>query len=184
MILMMTSGNLTHERTKASNEAARETTTKFNVLPIKPELARAIRETMIDQEGHRLVVSVARENSYGPCRSCLKQFVAGDRRILFSYSPNAVGHPYNETGPIYIHADECEPYRQQNVFPTEVENGRIKFPLAFRVYNEDGVMIDAVLRNVMDASRTIESIFENSKVAFLHVRNAQFGCFVAHVDRA
>jgi hypothetical protein len=139
---------------------------------------------MIDQEGHRLVVSIAGENSYGPCRSCLKQFVTGDRRILFSYSPNAVDHPYNETGPIYIHADECEPYREENVFPTEIENGRIKFPLVFRVYNENGVMIDSVLQNGMDARRTIESIFENGTVAFLHVRNAQFGCFVAHVDRA
>ncbi len=157
---------------------------KFKVLPIKTEVARTIRETMIDQEGHQLSDSIANENGYGPCRSCLKQFVAGERRIVFSYSPNAVDHPYNETGPIYIHADECEPYRKQNVFPTEIENGRIKFPLVFRVYNEKGVMIDAVLQSDMSASRTIESIFENGKVAFAHVRNAQVGCFVAHVDRA
>jgi hypothetical protein len=184
MMLMMTSGNSTHEQTKASNEAAGETATRFSVLPIKTEFAHAIRETMIDQEGHRLVVSIARENSYGPCRSCLKQFVAGDRRILFSYSPNAVDHPYIETGPIYIHGDECEPYREKNVFPKEIENGKIKFPLVFRVYNEGGVMIDAVLQNGISASGIIESIFENGNVAFLHVRNAQFGCFVAHVDRA
>ena len=73
---------------------------KFKVLPIKTEVARAIRETMIDQEGHQLFFSVADENGYGPCRSCLKQFASGERRIVFSYSPNAVDHPYNETGPI------------------------------------------------------------------------------------
>lgn len=156
---------------------------KFKVSPIKTEVAQAIRETMIDQHGHQLFVSVANENGYGPCRSCLKQFAAGDRRILFSYSPNQVDHPYNETGPIFIHADECEPYRKTDAFPPEVENGRIKFPLVFRAYNEKGVMIGAVLQNGESASATVESLFENGKVAFAHVRNAQFGCFVAHVNR-
>ncbi len=157
---------------------------KFKVLPIKTEITQAIRETMIDQEGHQLSVSIANENGYGPCRSCLKQFAAGERRIVFSYSPNAVDHPYNETGPIFIHAEACEPYRETDSFPPEVENGRIKFPLVFRAYNEKGVMIDAVLQNGMSASGTIESIFENGNVAFAHVRNAQAGCFVAHVDRS
>lgn len=100
---------------------------KFKVLPIKTEIAQAIRETMIDQNGHQLVVSIVNENGYSLCRSCLKQFAAGERRIVFSYSPNAVDHPYNETGPIYIHAEACEPYQKTDTFPPEVENGRIKF---------------------------------------------------------
>jgi len=116
--------------------------------------------------------------------SCLKQFAAGERRIVFSYSPNAVDHPYNETGPIYIHAEVCEPYQATDAFPPEVENGRIKFPLVFRAYNEKGVMIDARLQNGEPTNAPIESLFENDKIAFAHVRNAQFGCFVAHVDRA
>ena len=157
---------------------------RFKVLPIKTGIARAIRETMIDQDGHQLSVSIAGENGYGPCRSCLKQFATGERRVVFSYSPNAVDHPYNETGPIYVHAEVCEPYQNTHAFPPEVENGRIKFPLVFRAYNEEGVMIDAVLQNGEPASATIESLFENDKVAFTHVRNAQAGCFVAHVDRA
>jgi len=157
---------------------------KFEIQPIKTEVAREIRETMIDQDGHQLSVSIAGENGYGPCRSCLKQFATGERRVVFSYSPNAVDHPYNETGPIYIHAEPCEPYQEIDTFPPEVENGRIKFPLVFRAYNEEGVMIDAVLQNGEPASATIESLFENDKVAFTNVRNAQAGCFVAHVDRA
>ncbi len=157
---------------------------KFKIQPIKTKVAQAIRETMIDQAGHQLSVSIANENGYGPCRSCLKQFTAGERRILFSYSPNAVDHPYNETGPIYIHAEACEPYQETDTFPPEVENGRIKFPLVFRAYNEKGMVVSSVLQNGEPASTTIESLFENEKVAFAHVRNAQAGCFVAHVDRA
>jgi len=157
---------------------------KFKVLPIKPELAQEIREKMIDRDGHQLFVSIANENGYGPCRSCLKQFVTGDRRIVFSYSPNDVDHPYNETGPIYIHAKVCEPYQNTHAFPPEVENGRIKFPLVFRAYNDKGVMIDARLQNGETANETIESLFVNGTVAFAHVRNAQAGCFVAHIDRA
>jgi len=156
---------------------------KFKIQPIKTEAAREIRETMIDQDGHQLSVSVANENGYGPCRSCLKQFVAGERRILFSYSPSTFDNPCKETGPIYIHAEACEPYQEIDTFPPEVENGRIKFPLVFRAYNDEGAMIDAALQNGEPASAIIESLFENEKVAFAHVRNAQAGCFVAHVDR-
>ncbi len=157
---------------------------KFKILPIKTEVAQAIRETMKDQNGYELSISIAGEKGFGPCRLCLKQFTAGERRILFSYSPNAVDNPYNETGPIFIHADECEPYHESELFPPEVENGRIKFPLVFRAYNNKGVMIGAVLQNGETASAEIESLFENDKVAFAHVRNAQAGCFVAHIDRA
>ncbi len=53
----------------------------FKVLPIKNQLAQGIRERMVDQDGHQLFVSVVDESGYGPCRSCLKQFVAGEGRI-------------------------------------------------------------------------------------------------------
>ena len=157
---------------------------KFKIQPIKTEVAREIRETMIDQDGHQLSVSIANENGYGPCRSCLKQFAAGERRIIFSYSPSAFDNPYKETGPIYIHAEACEPYQATDTFPPEVENGRIKFPLVFRAYNEKGAAVSSVLQDGEPASAAIESLFENEKVAFAHVRNAQAGCFVAHVVRA
>ena len=130
-----------------------------------------------------MFVSIGTEKGYGPCRSCLKQFLPDETKILFSYSPNAVNHPYNETGPIYIHAETCEPYQDSNAFPPEIENGRIKFPLAFRAYDEKGVMINAVLQNGETASETIKTLFENVKVAFAHFRNAQFGCFIAHIAR-
>lgn len=161
-----------------------EIMSKFIVLPIKPEIAKSIRETMVDQEEHRLSVSIAGENGFGPCRSCLKQFVEGDRRILFSYRPNMVDNPYNETGPIFIHAEACEQYGEADTFPAEVEDGRVKFPLVFRAYNAKGVMIGAVLQNGEKASAIIESLFDNDKIAFAHVRNAQAGCFVVHIDRA
>ena len=138
----------------------------------------------MDQYGHRLSVSIADEHGYGPCRSCLKQFVAGERRILFSYSPNPVDHPYDETGPVYIHAEGCGPYPQAKDFPPEVENGRVKSPLVFRAYSKIGVMIDAVLPDDEPASKTVESLFEKDEVAFVHVRNRRFGCFIAQVDRA
>jgi len=156
----------------------------FKVLPIKNEIAQEIREKMVDQNVNQLSVSIAVENSYGPCRSCLRQFKTGERRIVFSYSPNPIANPYNETGPIYIHADECEPYKDADVFPPEVENGRIKFPLAFRAYNKNGMMIDGLLPNGERPGETIEALFENENIAFVHVRNRQVGCFIAHVDRA
>ncbi|MEO6393920.1 MAG: DUF1203 domain-containing protein [Pyrinomonadaceae bacterium] len=157
---------------------------KFRVRPIKPEIAQAIRETMLDEAGHQLVISIATENGYGPCRSCLKQFTAGEQRILFTYRPNPVDHPYDESGPVIIHAEPCEPYQTTETFPPEVENGRIKFPLVFRTYDAQGRMIGGQPQNGEPASAVIETLFQNDQVAVVQVRNGLVGCFVAQIDRA
>jgi hypothetical protein len=155
----------------------------FKVIPIPAEVANSIRTRLIDEEGHQLSISLAGESDYGPCRSCLKQFNPGDRRILFSYRPNPVDHPYNEAGPVFIHFEDCPSYADYSAFPPEVENGRIKFPLVFRAYDNDGRITGAHAHDGGSAGTALRTLFENDQVAFVHVRNALAGCFVTHLDR-
>src|SRR5438105_15151662 len=107
----------------------------FKVFPIPEEVTRRIRETRIDDFGHKLSISVATENDTGPCRSCLTVFVPGAGRILFSYAPNQCDHPYNEIGPIYIHERECQPYTNHEASSIELMNRR---PYALRCYESVG----------------------------------------------
>jgi len=51
----------------------------FKVFPIPDEVTRRIRESRIDDFGHRLSISVATENDTGPCRSCLTVICARRR---------------------------------------------------------------------------------------------------------
>jgi len=156
----------------------------FKVLSIPSAVAQKIREKMVDNLGHELSVTVAGDTGYGPCRSCLKQFRPGEKRILFSYSPNDRNHPYNEIGPIFIHAEACPPYEQRDKFPPEIKNGRLPIPLALRGYNNEGRMIGAALVGEREVEEVIAALFENRETSCIHARNAEFGCFIAHIERA
>ena len=43
-----------------------------------------------------------------PCRHCLRNVAAGDDYLILAYRPFPALQPYAETGPIFLHADECE----------------------------------------------------------------------------
>lgn len=153
---------------------------KFKVFPIPRSIVQRIRESRLDEFGHHLSVSVARENDTGPCRSCLTVFVPGEGRILFSYAPNQYDHPYNEVGPVYIHERECRPYAEQEIFPPELRTRR---PLALRCYADDGMMVDGELVGERPVEQAIESLFENPEIKYLHVRTASVGCYIARIER-
>src|SRR4029453_291051 len=146
---------------------------KFCVFPIPDEVARQIREDRIDAFGHRLTVSVASENDTGPCRSCLTVFVPGEGRLLFSYAPNPHNHPYNEIGPIYIHENKCEPYKDNDNFPPELRTRR---PLALRCYDADGMMVGGELVGQRPIEEVIRSLFDDPNVRYLNARPAPVGC--------
>ena len=155
----------------------------FKVFPIPNSVARRIRDTRLDDLGHHLHVSAATKNENGPCRSCLKVFVPGERRILFSYAPNQCDHPYNEMGPIYIHEQRCHPYTDHSSFPPELRTRR---PMTLRCYAAHGTMIGAELVGLAagrPVEEAIETLFEQSEIKYLHARTASVGCFIPRVER-
>src|SRR5206468_10435401 len=100
----------------------------FRVSSVPPEIAHQVRETLRSpQYGHPAHVDVA--GGYGPCRSCLRTFVAGrDQRTLFTFNPFQVGVP--APGPVFIHADDCTPF-DGNGFPPALRD----LPLLFEPVN-------------------------------------------------
>ena len=155
--------------------------TAYRVFPIDEQLVKRIRQTRQDEFGHRLSVSVATENDTGPCRSCLRVFVPGEGRLLFSYAPNPCDHPYNEIGPIYIHENDCQPYAEHQEFPRELRTRR---PISLRCYDKAGLMVGGELVGDRPVEEVITSLFGDPDVAFLHARTATVGCFMARIDRA
>ena len=155
--------------------------TNFRVFPIPDSVAHRIRETRVDEFGHVVSGSVATENDSGPCRSCLKVFVPGEGRLLFSYAPNPCDHPYNEIGPIYIHEIECIPYADHESFPRELRTRR---PLTLRCYAEDSAMVAGELVGDRPVEEIIGKLFQNPDVKYLHARTATVGCYIARIERA
>jgi hypothetical protein len=102
----------------------------------------------------------------------------GERVILFPYPAIPPGHPYSESGPIFVHADPCERYRATREYPSAFRNGRV-----FRAYNTNYDMIHAEVVNGSEPEAVVEKLLQNPKTAFVHVRSVTHGCYTFGVER-
>jgi hypothetical protein len=150
----------------------------LHVHALAPELVQRMRYATHDDFGHRLQVEPLDQG--GPCRACLRRFRPGDRAILFSYRPNPADHPYDEIGPVFIHADACESYAEGGKFPAELAS----FRLTLRCYDRAARMVHAELLDQRDPQKALQAVFANPDIAYVNVRNAAWGCYIARVERA
>ncbi len=150
----------------------------FRILPLPTEIAEAARHAVEAGASDHAIVSADSPGS-SPCRHCLRWAQPGERVILFSYAAIPSGHPYSETGPIFVHADQCQRYSATNEYPADFRNGRV-----FRAYDAKYKIIDAQVMNGSEPEAVIESLFQNTATAFVDVRSVTHGCFTFRVQRA
>src|SRR6266705_1453300 len=153
-------------------------TSSFHIIPLSTEIANAARRAVNAGALDHTIVSA---NSPGscPCRRCLRWAQPGERVILFPYAAIPSGHPYSETGPIFVHANECQRYSATNEYPADFRNGRV-----FRAYDSNYNIIDAQVMNGSEPEVVIESLFQNPDTAFVDVRSVTHGCFTFRIQRA
>jgi Protein of unknown function (DUF1203) len=116
-----------------------------------------------------------------PCRRCLRNASVGDPLVLAPYDPFLVRSPYTGSGPVYVHADGCEPFVSEPGALSEQVNGRL---LSFRAYDGDAMMTDAAVLPGERFADHVSDALADRRVAFLHVHFAGPGCFAFRVDRA
>src|SRR6058998_667063 len=104
-------------------------TSTFRVVPLPTEVAERARRASEAGAADHAVVIADLPTGY-PCRHCLRFAKPGERLILFPYASIPAGHPYSETGPIFVHAEACERYRAPGEYPADFRNGRV-----FRAYD-------------------------------------------------
>ena len=150
----------------------------FRILPLPTEIAHAARHAVEAGASDHAIVSADSPGS-SPCRHCLRWAQLGERVILFPYAAIPSGHPYSETGPIFVHANECQRYSATNEYPADFRNGRV-----FRAYDSKYNIIDAEIVNGREPEVVIEDLFQNPDTAFVDARSATRGCFTFRVQRA
>ena len=149
----------------------------FRIIPLPTEIAEAARSAIkAGAADHALVM--AQSPGSCPCRHCLRWAKPGERVILFPYAAIPSGHPYAETGPIFVHAEKCERYRATNEYPAEFRSGRV-----LRAYDSNYNLIDAQVVNGNEPETVIERLFQNADAAFVDVRSVTHGCFTFRVLR-
>jgi hypothetical protein len=152
-------------------------TSTFRIVPLPTEVAeRARRLVKTGVPNHAIVVA----DSLGgyPCRHCLRFAKPGEGVILFSYASIPHDHPYSETGPIFVHAENCQRYSATDEYPADFRNGR-----AFRAYDANYNMIDAEVANGREPEAVIETLFQNPETAFVDARSVSRGCFTFRIQR-
>src|SRR5438093_801403 len=129
---------------------------------------------------HRLSLLFIR-SAQPPQRMIMLQLLRKERALLWSFcqSEETASQPHSETGPIFVHANECQRYSATNEYPADFRNGRV-----FRAYDSNYNIIDAQVMNGSEPEVVIETLFQNPDTAFVDVRSVTHGCFTFRVQRA
>ncbi len=117
-----------------------------------------------------------------PCRHCLRQVAAGEDYLVLAYRPFPALQPYAETGPIFLHAEECERAREAEILP-EIFHDTPDYIV--RGYGSDDRIVygtGAVTPTSEIVGRARE-LFERPDIAYVHVRSARNNCFQCRVER-
>ncbi|GIH68559.1 DUF1203 domain-containing protein [Sphaerimonospora thailandensis] len=157
---------------------------------------RAIEPAVVDQlrrvdDAGREPRQVADTEGGSPLRCCLRRSEPGEDTLLVSYSPlrrwmaetGADPGPYEELGPVFIHAGPCAGPRPG--YPEAMGGPR----RVFRAYRADGSILGGHLleehrsTDPAMASALLESLLDNPEVALIHVRAVEFGCFLFEARR-
>jgi len=152
-------------------------TSNFQIVPLATEIAEAARRAAATGAPDHAVITVDSPGGF-PCRHCLCWAQPGERVILFPFAAVPPGHPYSETGPIFVHVEPCQRYSATREYPPDFRIGRV-----FRAYNANHDMIDAEVANGNEPEAVIEKLLENPETAFVHSRSVTRGCYTFAIER-
>jgi hypothetical protein len=157
--------------------------TQFKIVPLSKDYVKKIKTSGIDDFGNEIIEQVA--TGRGPCRISLRPFETGkDKRILFSHSPFEMNNPYNQPGPVFIRAEDVEPYCDIHRFPPEIKADKEHFKLTLIGYDTRQMMVYTKLVGDRDVDELIIQIFEkHPEVSYLHARSAEAGCYICKIER-
>ncbi|MFE1285275.1 DUF1203 domain-containing protein [Streptomyces sp. NPDC058751] len=156
--------------------------TTYTARPVGGAVLKELRDT--DDAGRRPVPLTDGEGG-SPLRCCLRRSEPGERVALVSYAPlrrwaretGAEPGPYDETGPVFVHAEEC----------AGPATDALPFTNARRVvrrYSARGRILGGRLVEAPDAfGDAFAEAFADPEVALLHVRAVEYGCFLYEVRR-
>ncbi len=157
----------------------------YVIRPIPSDVLARLRERDDAGRPPRLLTD---EEGGSPLRCCLAASRPGERIALVSYAPlhrwaEATGAdpgPYDETGPVFVHPRPCVPRAVPQIRPGASR--------VLRAYDADGHILGGrqVLWPDTDAAagRLYEDALSDPRVAVLHVRAVEYGCFQFEVARA
>ena len=149
------------------------TTVRFSVSGIDPTEADRLRAA-------GGITYVADDKPGFPCRQCLRDAEIGEETILVSYDPFEQSSPYRSASPIFLHASSCAAFDDADELPEQLTCRN----LSVRGFDRAAMMQEGVVIDGRDLEATINDLFANPAIEYLHVHNAGRGCWAAKVRRS
>jgi len=115
-----------------------------------------------------------------PCRVSLADAEIDETVILVNFEHQSADSPYQSTHAIFVRQNVEQAFPAIGMVPESLKTRLI----SIRAFDDQHYMIEA---DVVDGSRLSESIptlFQDARIAYLHLHNAKPGCFAARVTRA
>lgn len=155
--------------------------TTYSIHPITARTLKELRTT--DDAGRP--TSPFTDTEGGPLRCCLRHSEPGERIALVSYAPlrrwasetGATPGAYDEVGPVFIHAEECDG-------PAGTALPFTNSHRTLRRYSADGHILGGELVGAAeDFEPALTKAFDDPAVELVHVRAVEYGCFLYEVRR-
>jgi hypothetical protein len=137
----------------------------------------AMSEDELARAGARRVIA---DSDRGfPCRIGLRDARVGERLILLQYVSHDVPGPYRSAYAIYV-SEEGEPAAAcVDALPDYLD----RRPLSLRGFDEDGMVVIAVLSPAGEGDMAIRLLFADTRIAYILAHFAAYGCFAARIER-
>lgn len=153
---------------------------KFVSMPT--ETVRAYQAGAADANGQAPEVHVSDGDGI-PCRHCQEDVVAGARYLILNHRPFPAPQPYAESGPIFLHADDCPRYPEVADLPPVFAARKLVlikgYNAADRIVYGTGQLVPPT-----EIAAAAAAIFACEDVAYIHARSAYNNCFQCRIERA
>ncbi|GAA2822095.1 uncharacterized protein DUF1203 [Aminobacter aminovorans] len=150
----------------------------FHGLPT--EAVRALQQGGADAYGMKPERRVS-DGDGVPCRHCLTNVAAGKGYLILAYRPFPAVQPYAETGPIFLHAEECPRAPEAAELPELFTRTR---DYILRGYSADDRIVygTGAVTPTPEIRERAETLLQRPDVAYVHMRSAKNNCYQCRIE--
>ena len=114
-----------------------------------------------------------------PCRVSLEDANVGEEILAFNYEHHKTNSPYRSSGPVFVRFNIDEAKLKKNEIPKML----LHRYLSLRIYDNQGMMINASTIDGVNLVSAIQENFDNQKAEYIHVHNAKPGCYNCQINK-
>jgi hypothetical protein len=160
-----------------------ESVYSFLVSGISPCVVDEFRQLSDEELKSRRVVRRVVDSKPGfPCRVTLEDADMGETVFLLNFEHLPGQSPYRSVGPIFVRESATQSYSKKNEIPDVLRVPNRLFSM--RAYDHKDMLAAAEVIETAEVDQSIQRLFNDARVAYIHVHNARPGCYACRIDRA